>query len=242
MTEKANIEAAETAAAGLQEAGAETGAAETVEAAAGGNEAASTETGAAETTAASRTQRAIRAVEWFRARFPAGQQNLPLEIGIFGRIIREYVRDFPSDPEPQKTCGHLLMRYTQNMRYQRALAAGGHRYTLDGEIAGEITPEQQQAAQQFIDKIKEAGEEKKRLKKERAAALRREKEEKAAKARAEAERRAAAKAAAKAEKAAAKAAAEAERRAAAERRSAREKTHGRAVRVVVKKRRMFSSS
>jgi sRNA-binding protein len=210
MTEKAeNMEAAETAAAVVD-----------------GTQEKETEA------AASRTKRAIRAVEWFKTKFPAGERNLPLEIGIFDKIVREYVQDFQGDPEPLKTCGQLLMRHTKSVRYQRVLAAGGPRYTLDGQIAGEITPEQQQAAQQFIDKIKAAGEEKKRLKKERKAAERRKKEEKAAKAKAAEEARAAAKAAAKAAKAAK---VEAERRAAAERRA-------RDVQVVVKKRRTFSST
>ncbi|ECC9937403.1 ProQ/FinO family protein [Salmonella enterica subsp. enterica] len=39
-----------------------------------------------------------------------------------------------------------LAIYTRRIRYQKALAAGGARYDLNGQPCGEVTPEQQQNA------------------------------------------------------------------------------------------------
>ena len=49
-----------------------------------------------------------------------------------------------------------LARYTTDYRYQKALAAGGNRYDLDGNPCGEVTPEQQAAAQEKVKEIKAA--------------------------------------------------------------------------------------
>ncbi|WP_294900544.1 ProQ/FinO family protein [Tatumella sp. UBA2305] len=47
-----------------------------------------------------------------------------------------------------------LARYTTNYRYQKALAAGGHRYDMNGVPCGEVTPEQQAVAQDKVEAIK----------------------------------------------------------------------------------------
>ncbi|ENM0557632.1 ProQ/FinO family protein [Salmonella enterica] len=41
----------------------------------------------------------------------------------------------------------VLASYTRRIRYQKALAAGGARYDLNGQPCGEVTPEQQQTQQ-----------------------------------------------------------------------------------------------
>lgn len=48
-----------------------------------------------------------------------------------------------------------IASYTRRIRYQKALAAGGARYDLNGEPCGEITPEQQQEAADALKKAKD---------------------------------------------------------------------------------------
>lgn len=47
-----------------------------------------------------------------------------------------------------------IASYTRRIRYQKALAAGGARYDLNGQPCGEITPEQQQEAADALKKAK----------------------------------------------------------------------------------------
>ena len=68
----------------------------------------------------------------------------PLSVGIVDAIAAEL-----------NACGHGAVRYalksyTGNIRYIRVLAAGGPRYNLHGEPEGEVTPEQQQRAEQML--------------------------------------------------------------------------------------------
>ncbi|EHI7336386.1 prop effector [Salmonella enterica] len=48
----------------------------------------------------------------------------------------------------------VLASYTRRVRYQKALAAGGARYDLNGQPCGEVTPEQQQQAAGALKKAK----------------------------------------------------------------------------------------
>ncbi|OIN37764.1 hypothetical protein AO411_2026050 [Salmonella enterica subsp. enterica serovar Sarajane] len=48
-----------------------------------------------------------------------------------------------------------IASYTRRIRYQKALAAGGARYDLNGQPCGEVTPEQQQEADDALRKVKE---------------------------------------------------------------------------------------
>ncbi|ENW6016062.1 ProQ/FINO family protein [Salmonella enterica] len=48
-----------------------------------------------------------------------------------------------------------IASYTRRIRYQKALAAGGARYDLNGQPCGEITPEQQQEAADALKKAKD---------------------------------------------------------------------------------------
>ncbi|EAS1727475.1 proQ/FINO family protein [Salmonella enterica] len=49
-----------------------------------------------------------------------------------------------------------LASYTRRIRYQKALAAGGARYDLNGQPCGEVTAEQQQTQQEAADALKKA--------------------------------------------------------------------------------------
>lgn len=49
----------------------------------------------------------------------------------------------------------VLASYTRRIRYQKALAAGGARYDLNGQPCGEVTPEQQQEAADALKKAKD---------------------------------------------------------------------------------------
>ncbi|MFC6376727.1 ProQ/FINO family protein [Tatumella terrea] len=78
----------------------------------------------------------------------------PFKVGILADMVA-------SLKERESTFGFgqvksALARYTTNYRYQKALAAGGHRYGLDGNPCGEVTPEQQAAAQEKVKEIKAA--------------------------------------------------------------------------------------
>ncbi|WP_241580377.1 ProQ/FINO family protein [Rosenbergiella nectarea] len=87
--------------------------------------------------------------------FPAllSEENpKPFKIGIL-----EDMTKYIADHEITFGIGQVksaLARYTSNYRYQKALAAGGNRYDLGGNPCGEVTPEQQAAAQEKIKAIK----------------------------------------------------------------------------------------
>ena len=50
---------------------------------------------------------------------------------------------------------YAIKSYISNIRYIRALAAGGPRYKLHGEPDGEVTPEQRERALQALKALKE---------------------------------------------------------------------------------------
>ncbi|WP_241596514.1 ProQ/FINO family protein [Rosenbergiella epipactidis] len=87
--------------------------------------------------------------------FPAllsEEEPKPFKVGILEDMTK-YIAD------NQITFGigqvkSALARYTSNYRYQKALAAGGDRYDLDGNPCGEVTPEQQAAAKEKTKAIK----------------------------------------------------------------------------------------
>lgn len=75
------------------------------------------------------------------------KQPRPLAVGIIDAITAELAKTGAG--------GHGAVRfamrsYTGNIRYIRALAAGGARYGLHGERQGEVTAEQQQRAAQAL--------------------------------------------------------------------------------------------
>jgi sRNA-binding protein len=63
------------------------------------------------------------------------QPHKPLKIGIKEDIATAGIM-------PAEDIGPTLRLYVQRLMYQRALAAGGSRYGLDGEPHGEVTAEQ----------------------------------------------------------------------------------------------------
>src|SRR5262249_38065532 len=75
--------------------------------------------------------------ELFPAAFAAEpwQPHKPLKIGIHQDLIDGGVL-LPDE------CRAVFHQYCSRLMYQRALAAGGPRYGLNGEPAGEVTPEQ----------------------------------------------------------------------------------------------------
>jgi ProP effector len=75
--------------------------------------------------------------ELFPAVFVADRwkPHKPIKIGIHQDLIDSGVL------QPDE-CRILLRRYCSRLMYQRAVAAGGLRYGLDGEPAGEVTAEQ----------------------------------------------------------------------------------------------------
>lgn len=87
--------------------------------------------------------------------FPAllsEEEPKPFKIGIL-----EDMAKYIADNELTFGIGQVksaLARYTSNYRYQKALAAGGDRYDLDGNPFGEVTPEQQAAAKEKTKAIK----------------------------------------------------------------------------------------
>ncbi|WP_241623190.1 ProQ/FINO family protein [Rosenbergiella australiborealis] len=87
--------------------------------------------------------------------FPAllsEEEPKPFKVGIL-----EDMKKYIADNQITFGIGQLksaLARYTSNYRYQKALAAGGYRYDLDGNPCGEVTPEQQAAAKEKTKAIK----------------------------------------------------------------------------------------
>lgn len=87
--------------------------------------------------------------------FPAllsEEEPKPFKVGILEDMTKHI-----ADNQITFGIGQLksaLARYTSNYRYQKALAAGGYRYDLDGNPCGEVTPEQQAAAKEKTKAIK----------------------------------------------------------------------------------------
>ena len=82
----------------------------------------------------------LRALRWMRKTWPAAfsiENPRPLAIGTFHRIAEQLPADIS-----KTAVRRALGEWTRRARYQRALAAGGPRFTLDGKPWGTITDEQ----------------------------------------------------------------------------------------------------
>ena len=94
-------------------------------------------------------QELIRALaELFPAVFIADgwKPHRPLKLGIHQDLIDRGVL-LPDE------CHAVFRRYCSRLTYQKALASGGSRYALDGELAGEVTPEQMAGGQSRVAAI-----------------------------------------------------------------------------------------
>ncbi len=86
-----------------------------------------------------------RLIEAFPACFNRSAPK-PLKIGLDEELlalagVHPALADLTRTPLRQ-----ALQFYAQRPAYRRALAKGGPRYDLDGQLAGEVTPEQQRDA------------------------------------------------------------------------------------------------
>lgn len=76
----------------------------------------------------------------------------PLKVGVLDDIQRDIAaRSLIIGAGVLKAA---IASYTRRIRYKKALAAGGARYDLNGQPCGEVTPEQQQAAADWINRRK----------------------------------------------------------------------------------------
>ncbi|EEA3739519.1 proQ/FINO family protein [Salmonella enterica] len=76
----------------------------------------------------------------------------PLRVGVLDDLMQDIsARNLTIGAGVLKAA---LASYTRRIRYQKALAAGGARYDLNGQPCGEITPEQQQEAADALKKAK----------------------------------------------------------------------------------------
>ncbi|ENU5444477.1 ProQ/FINO family protein [Salmonella enterica] len=77
----------------------------------------------------------------------------PLKVGVLDDLMRDIsARNLTIGAGVLKAA---IASYTRRIRYQKALAAGGARYDLNGQPCGEITPEQQQEAADALKKAKD---------------------------------------------------------------------------------------
>ena len=80
----------------------------------------------------------------------------PLNIGIREEVIA-LAGVHPALMEVSRIQLHRTLKfYTHRLAYQKALAAGGPRYGLDGQPAGEVTPDQQAFAKTTLYSKKSA--------------------------------------------------------------------------------------
>jgi ProP effector len=70
----------------------------------------------------------------------------PLKVGIHKDLIERGLL-LPHE------CGAVFRRYCSRLMYQHALAAGGLRYGLDGEPAGDVTPDEADHAKAAAAKL-----------------------------------------------------------------------------------------
>ncbi|ENZ9957605.1 ProQ/FINO family protein [Salmonella enterica] len=78
----------------------------------------------------------------------------PLKVGVLDDLMQDIsARNLTIGAGVLKAA---IASYTRRIRYQKALAAGGARYNLNGQPCGEITPEQQQTQQEAADALKKA--------------------------------------------------------------------------------------
>lgn len=76
----------------------------------------------------------------------------PLRVGVLDDLMQDIsARNLTIGAGVLKAA---IASYTRRIRYQKALAAGGARYDLNGQPCGEVTPEQQQKAADALKKAK----------------------------------------------------------------------------------------
>lgn len=95
------------------------------------------------------------------AQFPVLQEARPLAIGIHKGILERL-----PDLDKQKVSKAMRL-HTASTRYLKAMAKGGPRYDLEGNPAGEVTAEQQEAAAKMVKERIERGNEKRKAEQER---------------------------------------------------------------------------
>ncbi|ECA2717289.1 proQ/FINO family protein [Salmonella enterica subsp. enterica serovar Braenderup] len=75
----------------------------------------------------------------------------PLKVGVLDDLMQDISnRNLTIGAGVLKAA---IASYTRRIRYQKALAAGGARYDLNGQPYGEVTPEQQQKAADALKKL-----------------------------------------------------------------------------------------
>ncbi|ENM0557949.1 ProQ/FinO family protein [Salmonella enterica] len=78
----------------------------------------------------------------------------PLKVGVLDDLMQDIsARNLTIGTGVLKAA---IASYTRRIRYQKALAAGGARYDLNGQPCGEVTPEQQQTQQEAADALRKA--------------------------------------------------------------------------------------
>ncbi|EAA5440241.1 ProQ/FinO family protein [Salmonella enterica] len=76
----------------------------------------------------------------------------PLKVGVLDDLMQDIsARNLTIGAGVLKAA---IASYTRRIRYQKALAAGGARYNLNGQPCGEITAEQQQESAEALKKAK----------------------------------------------------------------------------------------
>ena len=84
--------------------------------------------------------------------FPFSERQVkPLKIGIY-KDLMPVIKEWGYQAAALK---YVLRNYTRPLRYQLALLKAPHRIDLQGEPAGEITPDHRQIAQEKANLIKE---------------------------------------------------------------------------------------
>jgi sRNA-binding protein len=87
------------------------------------------------------------------ALFPAAfsaepwQAHRPLKVGIGNELVTRGVLD-------EREVNAVLKQYVDRLMYQKCLAAGGARFDLEGNVAGEVSREQRCRATRLVARIK----------------------------------------------------------------------------------------
>jgi sRNA-binding protein len=87
------------------------------------------------------------------ALFPAAfsaepwQMHRPLKLGIGNELVTRGVLD-------ERGVNAALKQYVDRLMYQKCLAAGGARFDLEGNVAGEVSREQRCRANRLVARIK----------------------------------------------------------------------------------------
>ena len=104
---------------------------------------------AADSSTINRTEAAKALMTELRERFPALADFQPLKL-----LVHLEVRA-ALEGVPHIRIADALGWHINSPRYQKALSRGGPRYNLAGEVAGEVTPEQQRLATERLKAMRE---------------------------------------------------------------------------------------